>query len=268
MDTLFFVASKLVWVLIRPETLLVVLLGLGLIALWRRHDRLARRCLGVAFTCLVLLSIFPLGDLALAPLESRYPGNPELKYVAGIIVFGGGEEPERSAALGKPLLNEAGERFLAAIALAHRFPKAKVLFTGGSPRVLGTGSHGGSVAETIFVGAGLSRERLLLEIRSRNTAENAVFSRELAKDEQSGSWILVTSAWHLPRAIATFCRAGWKNLVPWPTDHRSGAFGERIGWGLARNLEELNTGVKEWVGLLAYWLTGRVTARLPEGCLK
>jgi hypothetical protein len=70
----------------------------------------------------------------------------------------------------------------------------------------------------------------------------------------------------MPRAIGSFCAAGWRNLVPYPTDYRGGSFWDQVGWDLADNLTELNTGVKEWVGLLAYRVTGRSSTIIPSGC--
>lgn len=107
----------------------------------------------------------------------------------------------------------------------------------------------------------------MIEDQARNTAENASLTRALlaaqgadgAVDPDGGDapWILVTSAFHMPRAMASFKAAGWQDLTPWPTDFRGGVFRARIGWHPARNLDELNTAVKEWGGILAYRLTGR-----------
>jgi len=81
-----------------------------------------------------------------------------------------------------------------------------------------------------------------------------------------GPWILVTSAFHMPRAVGSFCAAGWHTLVPYPTDYRGGSFWDQVGWDLADNLTDLNTGVTEWVGLLAYRVTGRSDGLTPGGC--
>jgi hypothetical protein len=59
----------------------------------------------------------------------------------------------------------------------------------------------------------------------------------------------------MPRAVASFCAAAWKGIVPWPTDYRSGGFVDRIGWNFADNLQYLNVGVREWIGLFAYRTT-------------
>jgi uncharacterized SAM-binding protein YcdF (DUF218 family) len=265
-DTVFFIASKLIWVLIRPETVLVLLLCLGLLALWREGLRLARRLLGTATAGFLAIAIFPLGVPLLLPLERQYAANPDLTKIAGIIVLGGGEDAVRTAAWGTPAVNDAGDRFLAAIALAQRFPEATLLFTGGSGRLRADDMQEGDVARQIFLSAGVAPERLLLERRSRNTAENATLSKDLLRDGDAGTWVvLVTSAFHMPRAMATFCAAGWTRLVAWPTDFRTAGFMGAIGWDPVGHLHDFNVGLREWVGLLAYRASGR--AEGSRGCM-
>jgi len=149
--------------------------------------------------------------------------------------------------------------------LAHQYPEAHVLFTGGTGAVFARADREVSVAEELLTGLGISRERLLLEGTARNTAENASAAWALAQPVVGEAWILVTSASHMPRAIGAFCLAGW-SVLPYPVDFRTGRFTEGIGWDLSGHLGGLNRGVKEWIGLLAYWATGRTNAVLPEGC--
>jgi uncharacterized SAM-binding protein YcdF (DUF218 family) len=203
-----------------------------------------------------LISVFPVGDAFLSPLEKTYPTEPEVRKVAGIVVLGGGESDIQSNVWSQPNTGDAGDRFITALALAHKHPDAMVLFTGGSGRLM-AGASGAEIARDIFLGAGLDNSRLILEGASRNTAENATMSLELAPDNVEGDWLLVTSAFHMRRSVASFCAAGWKNIVPWPTDYRTGGFADRIGWNFALNLNELNLGVREWIGLAAYSLTRR-----------
>jgi uncharacterized SAM-binding protein YcdF (DUF218 family) len=264
---LFFIASKLIWVLVRPETLLVLLFALsGLLS------RLGRVQLGHSFGLAAIMTacviaIFPVGDAFLSPLEKTYPTEPEVRKVAGIVVLGGGESDIQSNVWFQPNTGDAGDRFITALSLAHKHPEAIVLFTGGSGRLMG-GASGAEIAQAIFIGAGLDKSRLILEGASRNTAENAAMSLELAPDNLDGDWLLVTSAFHMRRAVASFCAAGWKNIVPWPTDYRTGGFADRIGWNFALNLNDLNTGVREWIGLAAYSLTRRTSDEIEvSDCL-
>lgn len=142
-------------------------------------------------------------------------------------------------------INDSGDRLIAAMQLARQFPEAVVLYTGGKVALSPVDEGVFEVGPDILRQLGLSEDKLIVEGRSRTTAENATFSRAIMPDVE-GPWILVTSAFHMPRAV--------------------GSFWDQVGWGLADNLADLNTGVKEWVGLLAYWVTGRSNAIIPSGC--
>ncbi len=255
MDTLFFIASKLVWGVARPETLIVLGLGLSWAALSCARLRLARVAIAATLVFVVVLAVLPIGDLLLRPLEMRYPANPPLGQVDGIIVLGGAEDARKTALWNQPQLNEGAERFTAAMALAHRFPDARLVFTGGSGALRdlgGTEQSESTVAERFFIEQGLAPGRLVLEGRSRNTAENARLSLELVNAGPDEVWLLVTSAFHMHRAMRSFERAGWTSIKPYPVDYRTGRFSDGIGWNLPWNLSVLNTAVKEYVGLLVY----------------
>lgn len=257
---MFFVASKLIWALIRPETLILLLIAGGLFALWRGRRRLGFGLAGSGLFCFALIALLPLGELLIRPLEIRYPAKPPVSDVRGIIVLGGGEQSSRSHYWQMPLVNGAGDRFLAAIALANRFPEAKLIFTGGRGGLRQKGPGGDAVTQQIFLSAGLAPDRLMLEGKSRNTAENARFARDMLGGDTGGSWLLVTSAAHMPRAMQSFCAAGWTGLTAWPTDYRSlplRPVWRRLDWRLPDNLITLDSAVHEWLGLLAYRLTGR-----------
>ena len=139
------------------------------------------------------------------------------------------------------------------------------MYTGGKVALSPVDNGVFEVGPDILRQLGLSEDRLIVEGRSRTTAENATFSRAIMEDFE-GPWILVTSAFHMPRAVGSFCAAGRRALVPYPTDYRSGSFWDQVGWDLADNLADLNTGVKEWIGLLAYRVTGRSSAIILSGC--
>lgn len=259
-DTLFFVASKLVWGVLRPDSWIVIGLALVCLGLWRGRARLAAWAGGVTFLWVLVLAILPLGDLAIRPLERAYPPDPSVATVTGIIVLGGGEEASASAAWERPQLGEGGDRFTAALALARRYPAARVVFTGGSGLLrdaAGDGLVGADVARAFFAAQGLSGDRVLYEDRSRNTVENARFTRAMLDPQPDEVWLLVTSAYHMPRAMESFRMAGWSGIVAYPVDFRSRGVARGIGWDLAENLRTLNVAVREWVGIAAYRLAGR-----------
>lgn len=260
MDTLFFIASKLIGALLRPDTWIVLALAVVVLALLFNRRSLALWVGSITLAVLVALSILPLGDLLLQPIERTYPAEPALGQVDGIIVLGGGEDAHASTFWGQMQLNEGGERYTAALALARRFPEARIVFTGGSGALrdlAGAETSEADMAGRFFRDQGVSPERLLLEDQSRNTAENARLSLALAAPKPGETWVLVTSAFHMPRAMRSFESAGWTGLVPWPVDYRTSAFKDGMGWNLTRNLLVLNTAIREQVGQIAYRLSGR-----------
>jgi uncharacterized SAM-binding protein YcdF (DUF218 family) len=260
MDTAFFIASKLIGALLRPDTWIIIALVTVVLSLITQRRRLALWVSGLTLVALATLAILPIGNLLLQPIERSYPANPPLSQVDGIIVLRGGEDARASAYWGQLQFNEGGDRFAAGIALARRFPNARLLFTGGSGAlrdIAGAAVSEASIAEQFFLEQGIDPERLLLEGRSRNTAENASLSLVLANPSPDETWVLVTSAFHMPRAMRSFKAAGWSGLVAWPVDYRTSRFTDDIGWDLTGNLQVLNTAIREQVGQLAYRLTGR-----------
>ncbi len=266
LDTLFLITGKVVWFFLRPETLLLVLFAVPLVLLWRERVAGARRWLTVGLCAALVSGVLPVGNLVLNPLERTYPVSPEVTGPAGIIVLGGMEDlsPAYTGRLAQ--VNDAGERLIVAIELARRFPEAVVLYSGGQLALVPVDEGAFEVGPDILRRLGLPENRLLVEGRSRTTAENATFSKALVPDQGERPWLLVTSAFHMPRALGSFCAAGWRNLIPWPVDYRGGKMLENLRWDLAGHLHELNTGVKEWIGLLAYRLTGRTRSFFPEDC--
>ncbi|MFY9240395.1 MAG: YdcF family protein [Roseovarius sp.] len=260
MDTIFFIASKLIGALLRPDTWIILAMAVIVLALVMNRRRLALWVGGVSLALLVALAILPLGDLLLQPIERTFPAEPALDKIDGIVVLGGGENVRASAFWGQMQLNEGAERYTIALALARRFPQARLLFIGGSGALRDLGGAETSeadIAGRYFLDQGVAPTRLLLEGQSRNTAENAHLSLALATPAPEETWVLVTSAFHMPRAMRSFEAAGWTGLVPWPVDYRTSAFTDGVGWNLTDNLGVLNTSIREHVGQIAYRLFER-----------
>jgi uncharacterized SAM-binding protein YcdF (DUF218 family) len=260
METLFFIASKTIGMAARVETWALLHMVLALWGLWRGRNRLAGTALTILFTGTLALTLLPLGDLLLDPLERSFPARPDLAQVDGIIVLGGAETTGAYRLWGGPQLNEAGERLIEGAMLAHRYPTARLIFTGGSASVGRTEdtTDPSEMVRDMWIDLGIDPARITLEQASRNTAENARLTHDLVAPKPGETWVLVTSAFHMPRAHETFARNGWEGITPWPVDFRSGDLaGLRGIWRLDRNLLGVNLALKEYLGTLAYRITGK-----------
>lgn len=251
MDTAFFLASKLLGLALKVEFWLLVLLVIGLWRLWARV---------LALGAIAALALFPLGAPLLRSLEMQHRANPALPdRIDGIIVLGGGEHTTAFQLFGLPGMNHAGERLTAGAALALAHPEARLIFTGGTSDIGGRRDHTVPARMTVALweSLGVDPARIEIEDRSRTTAENARLLHAALAPQPGQSWLLVTSAWHMPRALASFERAGWQGLTPWPVDFRAAGRGVGLKLDLAEHLDELNLAIKEMVGALAYRLAGR-----------
>src|SRR4051812_4726152 len=190
-----FVLSKLVWALVRPGNLLAMMLILGQALQFR--DQAAACCLGKCLTSAVVLlvaalTLLPLGQLTLRPLEERFP-QPDLPArINGIILLGGSVHTEMTADRGQPVLNGAAERITEFVALARRYPEARLVFTGGSGFVFSGSLREADVIRRVLDGLGFDVSRIAFERESRNTYENAVFSRPLVNPQPGETWLLIT----------------------------------------------------------------------------
>ncbi len=262
---MFFVLSKVLGFFALPSNLVISLGLVGVVLLATRFSRAGR---GLVVASLLLLAIFglsPIGNTLIVPLEDRFPrwtgagGDPD-----GIVVLGGAVTPEVSAARGEIALNEAAERMTVIAGLASHYPKAKIIFSGGNASLFDRENTEAEFALRLFESFGISRGRVLAEDRSRNTIENAAFTKALALPKPGERWLLVTSAYHMPRAIGVFRRAGFP-VEAFPVDWRTRGLADvvlpfnSVGDGLRRT----DTAVHEWIGLFVYWLTGKSSELFP-----
>jgi uncharacterized SAM-binding protein YcdF (DUF218 family) len=162
------------------------------------------------------------------------------------------------------VLNEAAERLIAVPALARRYPNARILLSGGSGSLFYESGTEAKIAMQLLESLGITRDRIVLEDRSRNTSENAVFSKAVVQPKPGERWLLVTSAYHMPRAIGAFRKAGF-SVEPYPVDWRTGGaeYAFRPFSVAAEGLGQVDTAVHEWIGLAIYWLTGRSSELFP-----
>jgi uncharacterized SAM-binding protein YcdF (DUF218 family) len=264
---MFFVLSKVAWFFLAPSNLMLVALVAGLaLAAWKRARRLGLGLAWMAAVAMIVFGFSPVATWLMHPLEARFPAYAAGDApVAGIVVLGGAIQQDATLELGQPVVNEAGDRLLAAAALARLHPEAPLVLSGGSARIIGadTYTEAQGMAE-VLVALGVARERLVLEDRSKNTWQNAVYSREIAAPHPGETWLLVTSAWHMPRSMGVFRQAGFP-VTPYPVDYRTVGGDElaRPFRTMSDGLRRLDVAAREYVGLLAYRLTGRSDALFP-----
>ena len=263
---MFFVLSKTLGVFLIPSNLIMTLGGVGLGMTFSKHRLTGRWLLACCVAALLICGMSPIGALMLLPLESRFPPwKPEMGDPAGIIVLGGGVDPEMTTARGTPAINSSGARIVVAAELANRYPKARLVYVGGSSSLRSATSSEADVAEGIFKNLGIRDDRLQLERKSRNTDENVRFSLQLIDPKPGERWLLVTSAFHMPRAMGLFRKAGL-TVDPYPVDWRTGGRSDvyKLQTDWMTGLALTDTAAHEWLGLIAYHLTGKTDELLPS----
>jgi uncharacterized SAM-binding protein YcdF (DUF218 family) len=264
MDTIVWILSKIIWMLVNPENVLLLLLLLGSILLFTDRKTLGRRVVTTSSVLLLVFTTFPWNTLVLLPLENRFSiPEPLPKSIDGIIVLGGPERIQVTYARGQAVLRDSAERLTTFVGLSRRYPKAKLIYTGGSGNLKGQEFKGSYVAKILFEQLGLESERVQFESESRNTMENAQYSFELAKPQKDESWVLVTSASHMPRAVGVFRKVGW-SVIPYPVDYATtGEIEFGINLSGFSTVTSLSRALHEWAGIVAYWLMGRTSELFP-----
>lgn len=254
-----FIASKLLSFATQPLAWVAVLLLGGLLCLPVR-PAWGRRLGWAALSVLLLQGWEPLPDALLRQLETRHPALPAasvLQSYVGVVVLGGALESSYVwQGHEQPALNDAAERMVAALRLLQQRPHLQLLFTGGEGEWLTQGLSEAQRARIFFDHMGVPAQRVRYESASHTTYENAVLSAALPGVNQSQPWLLLTSASHMPRAMATFRKAGW-NVTPYPVDFRTGARTPWSQYSLARGAQKWHMVLHELLGLLAYRLAGR-----------
>lgn len=253
---MFFVISKLFWYLAAPSHLLALLIlaaALCFVLRWRRPARV----FGIlAILLLLVAGVSPLPVRAARAIENQYPRPPWPPHVDGILILGAGFDTGLLRVRHAPQANGGAYRLVEGFAAARHYPNALVVFSGGSGALEGAAFSEAGTARYVLEEMGLEPRRLVLEQRSRNTYENIVFSKQLVKPKPGQVWLLATSAMHMPRAMAIARQQNWPMLA-WPTDFITTP-SSRGGWfSLTENLGIADYVVHEWIGMIAYRLTGK-----------
>ena len=242
-------ANYLLWLFIKPSQL-ILLCALLTVVCWRRP---LGRWIGLATASLVILfGLVPTGALLMRPLETRFESPRALADVTGVIVLSGSENVTLSQLYSEPQVGTEGDRLTTFLMLAERYPQARLVHTGNAAE--------SPIARSLILGTGVDPTRIRFDDRATNTCDSARATQALVDPKAGEHWLLVTSAAHMPRAMACFRAVGWE-VVPYPTDFRRGP--NPLHWGLVDNLEDLDLAAHEWLGLLYYRLRGYTNEVFP-----
>jgi len=264
---MLFALSKIFWVVANPGNLFLLglLVGfLGLFSPWRRLRAFAKWVLGLTAGTALIISILPIGSWLMTPLEERFPrlADPPAQ-VDGIIVLGGALNLRRAADRGGTPLGGYAERITVFVELAQRYPDAKLVFTGGSGLLLDQVHREADYTSQLLAVLGVAPERVVYERDSRNTHENAVNSAAIVTPQPGEVWLLVTSAFHMPRSVGAFRQVGWP-VIAYPVNYKTGPTDtRRLNFNFIGGLSLLSDGLHEWIGLLVYRWLDRTTAVFP-----
>jgi uncharacterized SAM-binding protein YcdF (DUF218 family) len=262
---MFFILSKTVAFLFLPSNLLI-LLGIAGVVLMATRRKRAGACMAAASLVLLATAGFlPVGGFLIHALESRFPswdasrGAPD-----GIIVLGGAIASELSREHGEPVVGGDGSRIFAMAKLARAYPSARIIYSGGDASLLGNQPPEADFVYPLLDNFGIPKSRVTLETRSRNTAENAAYVKDLINPKAGERWLLVTSAQHMPRAIGCFRKVGF-SVEAYPVGWITGRTADLV-WSrsLSNGLGRLDAAAYEWLGLISYWATGKTTELLPS----
>ena len=247
--------SKFVGFFLVPSNLIASLAVFALIMLIFRC-RGATLAAGLSLAVLVTGALSPIGNVLLTPLEQRFPEMTlPSEQIDGIIVLGGSYDSQSHSYLSTIVLREDTEPMAVMVALAKRYPAAKIIFSGGTE---GAGPSEASIVKQYFISFGITADRILVEGNSQTTAENAYFTAQLVNPPPGSHWLLVTSSYHMPRAIGAFRKVGF-DVLAFSVGSRTHGWQEM--WvpedTATDNLRRLDIAVHEWFGLLFYRLSGR-----------
>jgi len=251
------------WGILNLEHLFLVSLCGGVGLLYGKHKQLGRQVLLWTCGAFVLVACIPIDDWILLPLEERFPAPQSMpERVDGIIVLSGAENREMTVWRNQPSLSDSAERLVAFVGLARRYPLARLVVSDGPSSSTGEKTLGATTAKKLFGELGLPLERVEFEEEAANTHQNGVNSQLLVAPEDAEVWVLVTSAFHMPRAVGVWRTLGWE-VTPYPVDYRASPAMLSVGIDPVGSLGTVALGLREWGALLYYRLRGRTPSVFP-----
>jgi uncharacterized SAM-binding protein YcdF (DUF218 family) len=251
-----FFFGKIAWLIAQPLSLAFIFTVLALSFVWFRWKRTALLCSLLAISIMFVTLFTSTGAWALQKLEARYVRGELPAQLSCVIVLGGAIDLEASAGRGSIEMNQSADRFIEAARIAHMHPETRIVVSGGDGSFSARYKGDAELAGNFFESMGLLKDRILAEKTSRNTAENVENIKALLSENGLSNCLLITSAYHMPRSVALFEKAG-VSVQPWPVDYRTSG---QVAWKIdftqpTLNAQLTSTAMREWIALFSRGLT-------------
>ena len=249
--------SMFVNTLLNPFPVIFGLLLIGALLMALRRNAIGQRLIYAAAIYWLLILVPPVDMWLMQPLENRFPRGPLPERVDGILVLDGGMDSDVVTTRGTLALHLGALRLVAAADVSRRFPDARLIYAGGE--------NSTAAAQILFGGMGVDPSRVIFDDRALNTWDNFVFSKDLVQPKEGETWVLVTSASHMPRAMGIAQHLNWK-LIPWPSEYtmpNGAGFGSSWVRASEDRLRNLQRALHEWVALVVYRSSGRIDTLFP-----
>lgn len=252
---MFFVASKILWAFFQPLTFIALLL---LIVLFFRKKEWGRKLLVLLTVVFLILGFLPVGSWLLASLERQNPIPVLPARIDGIIVLGGAIDAENSAQYGQVQYSPFAARLMETIRLSRIYPQARVIYSGGAGNLTDQDNKEADIAQNLLKDLGIPEKQFIFESQSRNTYENVKFSYSLAHPQAGENWVVITSAFHLPRAVGVFRAQNWP-VIAYPAGFIENKSAEpRVLLDVLGNYWKLKIAAREYIGIIAYQISGKI----------
>jgi uncharacterized SAM-binding protein YcdF (DUF218 family) len=272
MEHLFFISSKIVQFLIEPLNLLFLISVLALFFLILRKPIDTKLFLWLSVIGFILVGYTPIPESLARILENSIEkvdiNMMPSDQIAGIIILGGAIGGEGVAMdRGEVSINSLAERVTKAFELIGRYPSKPFIFSGNSNRLIPKGMKEADAFKQLITEQGLAeitKDTAYYENKSRNTYENAVYSKKMIDQLgvsnpsiKTGSWLLVTSATHMPRSVKIFEKQGIQ-IIPIPVDYQTSYTLQWHEFNITDGAVLWNNLLHEYIGIVAYKLTGKI----------
>jgi uncharacterized SAM-binding protein YcdF (DUF218 family) len=260
---MYVVLSKLFWFFASPSSILTLLILAGMAMMGMTHRRRGLPLIALSAAGIAILWILPVGEWVLMPLEARFPQPRLPERIDGIVLADGFVSIRQTIHWHQVRLGSPGQ-LVAAAELAQRYPSARIVLTAGESTLSLTGHSEAEFAREVLISLGVCPSRIMWEPQARNKYENARASYDLAHPEPGETWVLVASAFQMPRVVGAYRRAGWTGVIAYPVDYQTPDFRLEPAFNLPVQMMRFDLAIREWLGLLIYWALDRSSELYPK----